>query len=217
MSDEPTVFVVDDDPGALRSLCWLLRQADVRVRSFSSGREFLDAYRPEQAGCLVLDVRMPEMDGLKVQQALWERGVGLPIIFITAHGDVPTCARAFRRGAFDFLEKPVDDDMLLDHIYKAVARDAEQRRQGSAQEFAARMSQLTLREKDVLDRAHFRQKPQRNCNRQQRHRANNLATPRQHSRKDGRREQRGACPPRESLGSERRGVDDLAGPLPTVK
>ena len=151
MSDEPTIFVVDDDPGALRSLCWLLRQVDVRVRSFSSGREFLDAYRPEQAGCLVLDVRMPEMDGLKVQQALWERGVGLPIIFITAHGDVPTCARAFRRGAFDFLEKPVDDDVLLDHICKAVARDAEQRRQGSAQKFAARMSQLTLREKDVLD------------------------------------------------------------------
>jgi FixJ family two-component response regulator len=151
MSDEPTIFVVDDDPGALRSLCWLLRQSDVHVRSFSSGREFLDAYRPEQAGCLVLDVRMPGMDGLKVQQALWERGCGLPIIFITAHGDVPTCASAFRGGAFDFLEKPVDDDVLLDHIGKAVARDAEQRRQGSAHEFAAHMSQLTLREKEVLD------------------------------------------------------------------
>ena len=121
------------------------------MRSFSSGRAFLDAYRPEQPGCLVLDVRMPEMDGLKVQQALWERGFGLPIIFITAHGDVPTCARAFRRGAFDFLEKPVNDDLLLEHIHKAVARDAEQRRQGSAQKFAAHMSQLTLREKDVMD------------------------------------------------------------------
>ncbi len=151
MSDEPTIFVVDDDPGALRSLCWLLRQADVRVRPFSSGREFLDAYRPEQAGCLVLDVRMPGMDGLDVQQALWERGAGLPIIFLTAHGDVPTCARAFRGGALDFLEKPVDDDLLLEHIHKAVARDADQRRQGSAQEFAARLSQLTPREKDVLD------------------------------------------------------------------
>ncbi len=152
MNDEPTVFVVDDDPGALRSLCWLLRQADVRVRSFSSGREFLAAYRPEQAGCLVLDVRMPGMDGLDVQRALWERGAELPIIFITAHGDVPTCARAFRGGALDFLEKPVDDELLLDHIHKAVARDAEQRRQGSAQEFAARLSQLTPREKDVLDK-----------------------------------------------------------------
>jgi FixJ family two-component response regulator len=151
MKDEPTVFVVDDDPGALRSLCWLLRQADVRVRSFSSGREFLAAYRPEQAGCLVLDVRMPGMDGLDVQRALWERGAELPIIFITAHGDVPTCARAFHGGAFDFLEKPVDDDVLLDHIGKAVARDAEQRRQGSARQFAARLGQLTLREKDVLD------------------------------------------------------------------
>jgi FixJ family two-component response regulator len=151
MSDDPTIFVVDDDPGALRSLCWLLRQADVRVQPFSSGRQFLDAYRPEQAGCLVLDVQMPKMNGLEVQQALWERGAGLPIIFITAHGDVPTCARAFRQGALDFLEKPVDDDILLDHIHQAVARDAEQRQQGSAQEFAARMSQLTLREKDVLD------------------------------------------------------------------
>ena len=151
MCDEPTIFVVDDDPGALRSLCWLLRQEDLRVRSFSSGREFLYAYRSEQAGCLVLDVRMPEMDGLKVQQALWERGCGLPIIFITAHGDVPTCARAFRGGAFDFLEKPVDDDLLLEHIHKAVARDAEQRQQGSAQEFAAHLGQLTHREKDVLE------------------------------------------------------------------
>ena len=95
MSDEPTIFVVDDDHGALRSLCWLLRQADVPVRPFSSGREFLDAYRPEQAGCLVLDVRMPGMDGLDVQQALWERGAGLPIIFLTAHGDVATCTRPF--------------------------------------------------------------------------------------------------------------------------
>ena len=151
MSEEPTVFVVDDDPGARQSLCWLLRQTDVRVQSFSSGREFLDAYHPKQAGCLVLDVRMPEMDGLSVQQALWERGIGLPIIFITAHGDVTTCARAFRGGAFDFLEKPVDDNVLLDHICKAVARDVELRSQGSAQEFAARMSQLTLREKEVLN------------------------------------------------------------------
>ncbi len=151
MADQLTVFVVDDDPGALRSLCWLIQQADLPVRAFRSGREFLAAYRPQEAGCLVLDVRMPEMDGLEVQQRLWEQGAGLPIIFLTAHGDVPTCTRAFKEGAFDFLEKPVDDDVLLDHIQKALVRGAEQKRHGSAAEFTARMSRLTPRETAVME------------------------------------------------------------------
>jgi FixJ family two-component response regulator len=132
-------------------LCWLIQQADLPVRAFRSGAEFLESYRAGEPGCLVLDLRMPKMDGLAVQQRLWEQGVGLPIIFITAYGDVPTCARAFKAGAFDFLEKPVDDAILLDHIQKALARGAEQKWQVSAAEFAARMSQLTPREKAVLD------------------------------------------------------------------
>lgn len=150
MAKKPTVFVVDDDPGALQSLCWLIQQADLPVRGFCSGREFLESYRPEQAegGCLVLDVRMPEMDGLELQERLWEHGIGLPIIFITAHGDVPTCAQAFKAGALEFLEKPVDHAILLNHIRKALTRSAEQKRQGA---FAARMSQLTPSEKEVLD------------------------------------------------------------------
>ena len=96
-----------------------------------------------RAGCLVLDVRMPEMGGLEVQQRLAEDGIGLPIIFITAHGDVPTCAQAFKAGALDFLEKPLDGKVFLDHIRKALARGAEQKRQGPAAEFAARMTRLT--------------------------------------------------------------------------
>jgi two-component system, LuxR family, response regulator FixJ len=151
MADRPTVFVVDDDPGALRSLCWLIQQADLPVRAFRSGREFLESYCSHEAGCLVLDVRMPELDGLEVQQRLWERGVQLPIIFITAHGDVPTCAKAFRAGAFDFLEKPVDDGLLLDYIHKALARCAEQKWPCPPAEFASRLVQLTVREKEVLD------------------------------------------------------------------
>lgn len=151
MAGKPTVFVVDDDPGALRSLCWLIEQADLPVRAFCSGREFLDACRPDEAGCLVLDVRMPELDGLEVQRRLGERGIRLPIIFITAHGDVPTCAKAFKAGAFDFLEKPVDDAVLLDYIHKALARSAEQKWTNSHADFATRMNQLTPREKDVLD------------------------------------------------------------------
>ena len=98
MTSTPTVYVVDDDPGALRSLCWLIQQADLPVRAFHSGREFLDSYRREDPGCLVLDVRMPEMGGLEVQERLAKDGVELPIIFITAHGDVPTCARRSKRG-----------------------------------------------------------------------------------------------------------------------
>jgi FixJ family two-component response regulator len=148
MAHASTVYVVDDDPGALRSLCWLIEQADLPVRAFGSGRAFFDAYRADEAGCLVLDVRMPEMDGLQVQQQLWEQGVTLPIIFITAHGDVPTCAQAFKAGAQEFLEKPVDHAVLLDHIRKALARGAEIRRQG---EFSTRITQLTPSEKEVMD------------------------------------------------------------------
>jgi FixJ family two-component response regulator len=151
MTDKPTVFVVDNDPGALRSLCWLIQQADLPVRAFRSGREFFESYRPEEAGCLVLDVRMPEMDGLEVQQRLWQTGIELPIIFITAHGDVPTCAQAFKAGAFDFLEKPVDDEVLLDHIQEALARNAEQKWRITSAEFAARLRQLTPSEKAVLE------------------------------------------------------------------
>ncbi len=151
MVNEPTVFVVDDDPGALQSLCWLIRQADLPVRGFRSGRDFLDAYRPQEAGCLVLDVRMPDMGGLEVQQRLGEEGFGLPVIFITAHGDVPTCAQAFKAGALDFLEKPVDDKVLLDHIRSALVRSATRERQVSAAEFAAHVSRLTPAEKEVFD------------------------------------------------------------------
>ncbi len=151
MSKEPTVFVVDDDPAALESLRWMLEQADLRVKAFHSSREFLESYRPKETGCLVLDVRMPEMDGLALQQALRDRKIRLPIIFITAYGDVPTCARAFRGGATDFLEKPVNDKVLLDHIERLIAQDAERRREGGVACFGDRASQLTPTETEVLE------------------------------------------------------------------
>ena len=103
-------------------MCWLIQQADLPVRAFPSGREFLDSYRRQDPGCLVLDVRMPEMGGLEVQERLAEDGIELPIIFITAHGDVPACAQAFKAGALDFLEKPLDGKLFLDHVRKALAR-----------------------------------------------------------------------------------------------
>ena len=98
----PIVYVVDDDAGALRSLCWLIEQAGLPVRAYGSGREFLDEYREEEPGCLVLDVRMPDLGGLEVQKRLLEGGLGLPIIFLTAFGDVPTCAGRSRRGPSTF-------------------------------------------------------------------------------------------------------------------
>ena len=150
MTENSTVFVVDDDPGALESLRWMLEQADYRVKAFSSSREFLDSYRPEETGCLVLDVRMPEMDGLLLQQTLRDRKIRLPIIFMTAYGDVPTCARAFRGGAVDFLEKPVNDKVLLDHIERVIAQEEHRRGNSGDNCFGDRLGLLTPTEAEVL-------------------------------------------------------------------
>jgi len=146
----PTVFIVDDDPGSLESLRWMIEQADYPVKAFHSGAEFLDEYRGEDAGCLVLDVRMPDMDGLALQRAMRERRIRLPIIFITAYGDVPTCARAFRGGAADFMEKPVDDKLLLDHIGRIMAL-AEQNHRNNRGSFGDRRALLTPTETEILD------------------------------------------------------------------
>ena len=151
MDGKATVFVVDDDPGALQSMGWLIEEAGLPVTTFQSGRQFLETYDPRQGGCIVLDVRMPEMDGLEVQRRLAERGIRVPIIFLTAHGDVRTCANAFRNGAFDFLEKPVNDELLLSHIQKALAREAQRSCDSAAVNFGVRVATLTRDEKIVFD------------------------------------------------------------------
>jgi FixJ family two-component response regulator len=151
MRSDSTVFIVDDDPGALESLRWMLEQADFRVKAFASSREFLDSYSPRESGCLVLDVRMPEMDGLALQRAMQERKIRLPIIFMTAYGDVPTCARAFRGGAIDFLEKPVNDKVLLEHIERLIAEDERRRNNSGSQTFGDRLKRLTPTETEVLE------------------------------------------------------------------
>jgi two-component system, LuxR family, response regulator FixJ len=150
VTETPTVFIVDDDPGALESLRWMVEQADFPVKAFCSGREFLSEYGPEQTGCLVLDVRMPEMDGLALQRAMQERNIRLPIIFITAYGDVPTCARAFRNGAVNFLEKPVDDKLLLEHIGRIMAAAERNGPAGDCETFGARLSLLTPTESEIF-------------------------------------------------------------------
>ena len=150
MTERATVFVVDDDPGALASLRWMLEQADYPVKAFRSGREFLDSYRSGETGCLVLDVRMPDMDGLALQQTLQDRKIRLPIIFMTAYGDVPTCARAFRGGATDFLEKPVNDEVLLEHIEKLIAQEEQGQGASGGACFGDRLGLLTPTESTVL-------------------------------------------------------------------
>ena len=118
------VFLVDDDAAALKSLCWLLESAQLRVEDYSSAVEFLDDYDPLIPGCLVIDYRMPGMNGLDLQAALLERGCRHPIIFVTGYGDVPTCSRAYRQGAFDFIEKPVNHQAIVDLVKRAIGEDA---------------------------------------------------------------------------------------------
>jgi two-component system, LuxR family, response regulator FixJ len=147
-----TVFLVDDDPQMLKALVRTVTSAGWRVQTYLSGEEFLRAYDPTQAGCVVLDLRMPRVSGLRVQQTLMAKNAHIPLIFITGYGEVAAAVQAMKAGAIDFLEKPFSEQMLLDCIEQAMARDA-QRRQVQAQRttFAARLACLTRREREVLD------------------------------------------------------------------
>lgn len=149
---EQTVFVVDDDPSLRQSLQWLLESVGLRVETYASADEFLDIYQPPRQGCLLLDIRMPGMTGLDLQQALLERRIALPTIIITGHGDVPTAVRAMKAGAVDFIEKPFNDQLLLDRIHQALERNTRQQ-QREVQRLAAlaRLVQLTRREREVMN------------------------------------------------------------------
>ena len=152
MSQEPAVvFVVDDDESMRRSLATLLRSVGLDARVFSTPQEFMEAKRPEAPGCLVLDVRLPGMSGLAFQEQLAKAGIGLPIIFISGHGDVPMTVRAMKAGAVEFLTKPFDDQVLLDAIHAAVERDRKRRRNATQlAEVQARYRALTEREREVF-------------------------------------------------------------------
>lgn len=147
-----TVFVVDDDPAIRKSLRWLIESVGLKVRTHASAQEFLTAFDAQASGCLVLDVRMPGLSGLELQERLRELGSELPIIVVTAYGDVPMAVRAMKSGAIHFFEKPVSDQVLLDYIQKAIAEDL-RRRQGRAeqQEVAQRIERLTQREREVME------------------------------------------------------------------
>ena len=153
MTAAPTVFVVDDDAAVRKSLRWLIESVSLQVETFGTAQEFLEASDPKRPGCLVLDVRLPGLSGLEVQEQLASRGVRLPTIVITGHGDVPMAVRAFKAGAIDFIEKPFSDQQLLDRIQQAIRQDGEARSQRLRHdEVAARVARLTPRERDVLER-----------------------------------------------------------------
>jgi RNA polymerase sigma factor (sigma-70 family) len=151
MSDAPTVFVVDDDRAMRKSLRWLIESVDLRVETFESAREFLDNYKSDRSGCVVLDVRMPVMSGLELQDYLREQAVDIPVIIITGYGDVPMAVRAMKAGALDFIEKPVCDQVLLEHIHDAIEIDQKRRLvRADNQEIAERLETLTKREAEVM-------------------------------------------------------------------
>lgn len=148
----PLVMVVDDDAGVRNAMRALLKSVGLETQLFASAQEFLAAHQPSQPGCLLLDIRMPGMSGLELQQELNLRGAVVPVIFMTGHGDIPMAVEAMQHGAFDFLQKPFRDQDLIDRIQRAIARDAERRKSlGEHDRIRRHLDSLTPREREVLD------------------------------------------------------------------
>ncbi len=145
------VFIVDDDEAVRSSVRFLIRSVGLQAQVYPSAQNFLAGYDPRHPGCLLLDVRMPGMSGLELQQELNRRGATIPVVFISGHGDVPMAVEAMQQGAFDFLQKPFRDQDLLDRVQRALARDTESRSRLAARaEIQARLATLTPRETEVL-------------------------------------------------------------------
>jgi two-component system, LuxR family, response regulator FixJ len=148
---EPIVFVVDDDDAVRDSLSLLLETSGHRVRAFASAQNLLDALTPEARGCIIADVRMPGMDGLELQERLAARRIGLPVIIMTGHGDVPIAVRAMKAGAVDFIEKPFAEEPLLETVRLALVQSERDRRRSGEPSAEERLAQLTTREREVLE------------------------------------------------------------------
>jgi FixJ family two-component response regulator len=147
----PTVFIIDDDRGMRQAIHDLVESVGLRAESFATGEEFLGTKRTARPSCLVLDVRLPQMSGLDFQRRLAETGVEIPIIFVTAHGDIPMSVKALKSGAVEFFTKPFRDQDLLDAIQQALERDGITRKeQAEMQDLRERYHALTVREKEVM-------------------------------------------------------------------
>jgi FixJ family two-component response regulator len=148
---QATVYVVDDDPSVRAGLSRLLQSVGLTVKTFTSAREFLDQVVAGEPGCVIADLRMPAMSGLELQEQLMTRNLNLPVIFLTGYGTVPASVRAMKRGAADFLEKPVDDQVLLDAIFQALEKDRKNSRNQAEVKFIQdRLKSLTPREYEVF-------------------------------------------------------------------
>jgi FixJ family two-component response regulator len=147
----PTVFIVDDDPAVLKSLSRLLRSVEFNVTTVGSPEEFLAQHDPRAPGCLILDVAMPGLNGLELQEALTQKASSIPIIFVTGHGDIPMGVQAMKRGALDFLTKPVSDDDLIKAVQAALEKDRIARQaRNEVEDIQERLATLTPREREVM-------------------------------------------------------------------
>jgi len=149
---KPTVYIVDDDAAVRHFLSSLIRSVDLRTEEFASSREFLVSYQPNQPGCLLLDIRMPGMSGLELQHELHARGITLPVIILTGHGNVQVAVHAMKAGAVDFIEKPFNNELLIDRVQKSVAASLKEHQTRVDQNAVlTKMKSLTPREHQVLN------------------------------------------------------------------
>jgi FixJ family two-component response regulator len=149
---EPTVYIVDDDPSVLEGLRLLMKSVKLNVETYSSAQDFLDSYKPDQPGCLLIDMRMPGISGLELQEILRSRNIFIPTIIITGYGEVMDAVHAMKNGAIDFIEKPFSGQYLLDQVHKAIAEDAQiRKKQAQQQVVSANLALLTPREREVMD------------------------------------------------------------------
>ncbi len=150
---EPTVYVVDDDESIRELLTWLMKRNNLRVEAYPTAKSFLKGRRDEGPACLILDLYMPDMGGLELQQHLIDSGVAIPVIFLSGRADVPKAVHAVKSGAVDFIEKPFDYKRILALVRDCLDRDAQAREaRGRARQIAQRLASLTQREREVLDR-----------------------------------------------------------------
>ncbi len=149
---EPTVFIVDDDSSVLKGLSRLMKSVKLNEETYSSAQDFLDSYNSEQPGCLLIDMRMPGISGLELQEILQSMNILIPTIIITGYGEVTDAVQAMKNGAIDFIEKPFKGQYLIDQIHKAIAEDAQiRKKQAQQQVVSASLALLTPREREVMD------------------------------------------------------------------
>lgn len=150
--DPANVFIVDDNPAVRDAIRWLVQQVGLNAKTYASAQEFLAAFKPGMRGCLVLDIRMPGLSGLDLQDKLVQAGIQLPVIIVTGHGDVPITVRAMKAGAFEFLQKPFNDQALLDAIQSALEKYTQLWEQKDRMSQTSRnLESLTPREREILE------------------------------------------------------------------